>query len=150
MTGGKISIVLFQWPSLQVGSHGLCVCMFFSEEKERGRELSLLHNSGHPEWGRLFSFPQKQQGWYCKSWWPTLALNTDPQSADHCCLIHLIKYITLNNHWLLIVFHCQEGKTCTSLSWKLGLFLKGNWFSVGEKPDTVIKHSYNCWSEIKH
>lgn len=33
--GEKISIVLFQWPSLRAGSHELCVCMFFFPDKKK-------------------------------------------------------------------------------------------------------------------
>lgn len=33
--GEKISIVLFQWPSLRAGSHELCICMFFFPDKKK-------------------------------------------------------------------------------------------------------------------
>lgn len=38
VTRGRISIVLLQWPSLQAGSHGLCVCMVFFFRKKREGE----------------------------------------------------------------------------------------------------------------
>lgn len=45
----------------------VCMHVFFPDKKKE-RELSLLHNSGNPEWRRFFSFPQKQQGWYFDIW----------------------------------------------------------------------------------